>query len=77
LALKLGSKNAPIGSGHHPHNDAWFDRAKKVTPGGVNSPVRAFGGVGGTPLVIRSAAGATIIDVDGREYLDFVARGGR
>ena len=38
-------------------------RAKKVTPGGVNSPVRAFGSVGGTPLVIRSAAGALITDV--------------
>jgi glutamate-1-semialdehyde 2,1-aminomutase len=74
--LKLGSKNAPLGSGHRPHNDAWFDRAKKVTPGGVNSPVRAFGSVGGTPLVIRSAAGATIIDVDGREYLDFVGSWG-
>jgi glutamate-1-semialdehyde 2,1-aminomutase len=73
--VKLGSKSAPLGS-YRPHNDAWFDRAKKVTPGGVNSPVRAFGGVGGTPLVIRSAAGATIIDVDGREYLDFVGSWG-
>jgi glutamate-1-semialdehyde 2,1-aminomutase len=72
----LGSKSAPLGGSHRPHNDAWFDRAKKVTPGGVNSPVRAFGSVGGTPLVIRSAAGATIIDVDGREYLDFVGSWG-
>ena len=74
--MRLGSKNAPAGSGHRPHNDAWFDRAKKVTPGGVNSPVRAFGSVGGSPLVIRSAAGATVIDVDGREYLDFVGSWG-
>ena len=74
--MRLGSKNAPAGSGHRPHNDAWFDRAKKVTPGGVNSPVRAFGSVGGSPLVIRSAAGATVIDVDGREYLDFVCSWG-
>ena len=74
--MKLGSKGAPLGSGHRPHNDAWFERAKKVTPGGVNSPVRAFGSVGGTPLVIRSAEGATIIDVDGREYLDFVGSWG-
>jgi glutamate-1-semialdehyde 2,1-aminomutase len=74
--VRLGSKNAAVGSGHRPHNDAWFDRAKKVTPGGVNSPVRAFGSVGGTPLVIRSAEGATIIDVDGREYLDFVGSWG-
>jgi len=56
--------------------DAWFERARAVTPGGVNSPVRAFGSVGGTPLVIRSAAGATITDVDGREYLDFVGSWG-
>jgi glutamate-1-semialdehyde 2,1-aminomutase len=62
--------------GKHPVSDAWFARAKKVTPGGVNSPVRAFGSVGGTPLVIRSAAGATIIDSDGREYLDFVGSWG-
>jgi glutamate-1-semialdehyde 2,1-aminomutase len=60
----------------HPQSDAWFARAKKVTPGGVNSPVRAFGGVGGTPLVIRSAAGATIVDADGRDYLDFVGSWG-
>jgi glutamate-1-semialdehyde 2,1-aminomutase len=57
-------------------NDDWFERAKKVTPGGVNSPVRAFGAVGGTPVVIRSAAGATVVDVDGREYLDFVGSWG-
>ena len=54
----------------------WFARASKVTPGGVNSPVRAFGSVGGTPLVIRSAAGAVITDSDGREYLDFVGSWG-
>jgi glutamate-1-semialdehyde 2,1-aminomutase len=59
-----------------PQSDAWFERAKKVTPGGVNSPVRAFGSVGGTPLVIRSALGAVITDSDGREYLDFVGSWG-
>ena len=57
-------------------SNAWFERAKKVTPGGVSSPVRAFGSVGGTPLVIRSAAGALITDSDGREYLDFVGSWG-
>jgi glutamate-1-semialdehyde 2,1-aminomutase len=57
-------------------SEAWFERAKKVTPGGVNSPVRAFGSVGGTPLVIRSAAGALVTDSDGREYLDFVGSWG-
>ena len=67
---------SPAGKGKHPQSDAWFERAKKVTPGGVNSPVRAFGSVGGTPLVIRSAAGAVITDVDGREYVDFVGSWG-
>jgi glutamate-1-semialdehyde 2,1-aminomutase len=62
--------------GKRPQSEAWFERAKKVTPGGVNSPVRAFGSVGGTPLVIRSAAGAIVTDSDGRDYLDFVGSWG-
>jgi glutamate-1-semialdehyde 2,1-aminomutase len=65
-----------IGKSKRQQSDAWFERAKKVTPGGVNSPVRAFGSVGGTPLVIRSAAGAMVTDSDGREYLDFVGSWG-
>jgi glutamate-1-semialdehyde 2,1-aminomutase len=64
------------GKGKRQQSEAWFERAKKVTPGGVSSPERAFGSVGGTPLVIRSAAGATITDSDGREYLDFVGSWG-
>jgi len=64
------------GKGKRQQSEAWFERAKKVTPGGVNSPVRAFGSVGGTPLVIRSALGAVITDSDGREYLDFVGSWG-
>ena len=55
---------------------AWFKRAEKVLPGGVNSPVRAFRAVGGEPLVIASAHGATITDVDGNDYLDFVGSWG-
>ena len=54
----------------------WFERAVSVLPGGVSSPVRAFGGVGGTPFVVRSAHGATVTDVDGNEYLDFVGSWG-
>jgi glutamate-1-semialdehyde 2,1-aminomutase len=65
-----------VAKGKRQQSDAWFERAKKVTPGGVNSPVRAFGSVGGTPLVIRSAAGAVVTDSDGREYLDFVGSWG-
>jgi glutamate-1-semialdehyde 2,1-aminomutase len=68
------SKGQSKGKGQH--CAAWFERAKKVTPGGVNSPVRAFRSVGGTPLVIRSASAATIVDLDSREYLDFVGSWG-
>ena len=48
-----------------------FERAKRVTPGGVHSPVRAFRGVGGVPRFIKSAQGAEIEDVDGNRYIDF------
>ena len=49
-----------------PASSALFDRAQAVIPGGVNSPVRAFGAVGGTPRFIASAQGAHLTDVDGR-----------
>ncbi|MBT5471981.1 MAG: glutamate-1-semialdehyde 2,1-aminomutase [Nitrospina sp.] len=49
-----------------------FSRAKKVMPGGVNSPVRAFNAVGGEPLFIKSAQGSKITDVDGNEFIDYV-----
>lgn len=55
---------------------ALFEEAKKVIPGGVNSPVRAFGSVGGTPRFIKSARGAVITDVDGNEYIDYVCSWG-
>lgn len=53
-----------------------FIRAVELLPGGVNSPVRAFRGVGGTPRFIRSASGATMTDVDGRTYIDYVGSWG-
>ena len=53
-----------------------FARAIELLPGGVNSPVRAFRGVGGTPRFIRSASGATMTDVDGRIYTDYVGSWG-
>ncbi len=59
-----------------PTSQALFERARRVIPGGVNSPVRAFRAVGGTPLFIRRAAGAEIEDEDGRRYLDFVGSWG-
>ncbi len=51
-------------------------RAQAILPGGVNSPVRAFRAVGGTPFFVASAAGARLTDVDGREYLDYVCAWG-
>ena len=53
-----------------------FAIAQALMPGGVNSPVRAFRGVGGTPRFIRSARGATITDVDGNSYIDYVGSWG-
>ncbi|MDO4911399.1 MAG: glutamate-1-semialdehyde 2,1-aminomutase [Corynebacterium sp.] len=50
--------------------------ASRVTPGGVNSPVRAFGSVGGCPRVIASAKGSTLVDVDGNEYVDLICSWG-
>ena len=53
-----------------------FDQARALIPGGVNSPVRAFKSVGGTPPFIQSAQGSRITDVDGRTYIDYVGSWG-
>ncbi len=53
-------------------SDELFERAKRVIPGGVNSPVRAFGAVGGIPRFVARGEGAYLIDADGNEYVDFV-----
>src|ERR671933_1442098 len=53
-----------------------FATAQNLIPGGVNSPVRAFRGVGGTPRFIQSAQGALMTDVDGRTYIDYVGSWG-
>lgn len=53
-----------------------FARAQESIPGGVNSPVRAFKSVGGTPLFIKNAKGAYLYDVDGNQYIDFIASWG-
>jgi len=53
-------------------NAAWFDRALAVLPGGVDSPVRSFSSVGGVPYTVAGGAGATVTDVEGAEYLDYV-----
>ena len=59
-----------------PASDALFRRASRVIPGGVNSPVRAFGAVGGVPVFIRSGRGAYLADADGRELVDLVCSWG-
>ena len=55
---------------------AAFERAKQVSPGGVNSPARAFGAVGGSPLFIARAEGPFLYDLDGHKYLDFIGSWG-
>lgn len=57
-------------------SEEWFARAQRVLPGGVNSPVRAFRAVGGTPPFLARGEGCRVWDEDGREYLDFVGSWG-
>ena len=57
-------------------NGLLFERARRVIPGGVNSPVRAFRAVGGTPRFIARGDGATITDADGRRYIDYIGSWG-
>ena len=57
-------------------NDILFDRAKKLIPGGVNSPVRAFKAVGGTPRFVQRANGAYFWDADGKRYIDYIGSWG-
>lgn len=53
-----------------------FEEAKKIIPGGVNSPVRAFKSVGGNPVFIKKGSGSKIFDVDGNEYIDYIGSWG-
>ena len=57
-------------------SDILYERSKQLMPGGVNSPVRAFGSVGRNPIFIDHAKGSKIYDVDGREYIDYVCSWG-
>ena len=57
-------------------SSALFAQAKQVIPGGVNSPVRAFKAVGGTPIFIQKAKGAYLFDEDGNQYIDFISSWG-
>jgi glutamate-1-semialdehyde 2,1-aminomutase len=55
---------------------ALFERSRELIPGGVNSPVRAFGAVGGTPVFFRQGRGPRLVDEDGNEYIDYVGSWG-
>jgi len=59
-----------------PKSEALFERAQRVMPGGVNSPVRAFRAVGGTPFFVQRGEGCFLWDVDGNRYVDFVCSWG-
>ena len=63
---------SPVG----PRNAALFERARRLIPGGVNSPVRAFKAVGGTPRFVQRAQGAYFWDADGRRYIDYIGSWG-
>jgi glutamate-1-semialdehyde 2,1-aminomutase len=67
---------APNTSLENSRNAALFERAKTLIPGGVNSPVRAFKAVGGTPRFIQRAQGAYIWDADGQRYIDYIGSWG-
>jgi len=58
------------------NSEKLFEEAQKYIPGGVNSPVRAFRQVGGTPLFMKSANGAYLYDVDGKQYIDYIGSWG-
>ena len=58
------------------HSDDLFEQAQKYIPGGVNSPVRAFRGVGGTPVFFNHAEGAYLYDEDGKRYIDYIGSWG-
>ncbi len=59
-----------------PRSHEAFARAQRLIPGGVNSPARAFGAVGGEPIFFERGEGAYLVDVDGHRYLDFVGSWG-
>ena len=61
---------------NHQISQGLFERAKRLMPGGVNSPVRAFKSVGGEPFFARRAEGAYLIDVDGNRYVDYIGSWG-
>ncbi len=76
MRLLGGGDNVAVTSSSIGRSVELFERARAVTPGGVNSPVRGFGAVGGTPRFMASGSGPYLTDVDGREYVDLVCSWG-
>jgi glutamate-1-semialdehyde 2,1-aminomutase len=72
----VADRDSEAGLVSSPTSAKLFEEALRWIPGGVNSPVRAWKAVGGTPRFVREAHGATIVDADGREYVDFVGAWG-
>jgi glutamate-1-semialdehyde 2,1-aminomutase len=72
----MSTSSPPDGERGRPRSAELYARACRVIPGGVNSPVRAFRAVGGTPLFIARGTGAEVFDADGRGYLDLVGSWG-
>jgi len=60
----------------HEHSHKAFNRAQQLIPGGVNSPARAFGAVGGEPIFFQAGQGAHLTDIDGNTYLDYIGSWG-
>src|SRR5687768_2247087 len=69
--MSADSESRHVTSAGRQASSALFDRALRVTPGGVHSPVRAFRSVGGTPVFFARGAGARLFDVEGAGYIDF------
>ncbi|WP_296215341.1 glutamate-1-semialdehyde 2,1-aminomutase [uncultured Corynebacterium sp.] len=68
--MSVNADSQPSNNASHQASEEAFERARALIPGGVNSPVRAFGSVGGTPPFITSAQGSTLNDIDGNSYVD-------
>src|SRR5690606_30024998 len=76
LACKKNSLDRTNGPTPMTQSDTLFERAQKHIPGGVNSPVRAFRGVGGSPIFFKRGEGAYLVDEDDRRYIDYVGSWG-
>lgn len=76
LPMTLGHIMKTMKTHHNPKNNQLFLQAKKHIPGGVNSPVRAFAGVGGTPIFIHRAEGSKLFDTENNAYIDYVGSWG-